>query len=70
MQLLLMLPDETDDVGVADRARARGVAVSALSPLHLTPRPERGLLLGYGRLPEPSIGNAVAALSAAIAEKV
>jgi GntR family transcriptional regulator/MocR family aminotransferase len=70
MQLLLILPDETDDVAVADRARARGVAVSALSPLHLTPRPERGLLLGYGRLLEPSIGNAVAALSAAIAENV
>lgn len=66
MQLLLTLPDEVDDVEIADAARSRGIGVSALSPLHLAPQPHRGLLLGYGRLPEPSIPEAVAALSAVI----
>jgi GntR family transcriptional regulator / MocR family aminotransferase len=65
MQLLLMLPNELDDVEIADAARSRGI--SALSPLHLTPRPDRGLLLGYGRLAEPSINEAVATLSTATA---
>jgi GntR family transcriptional regulator / MocR family aminotransferase len=63
MQLLLMLPDAAEDVAIANAARARGIGVSALSPLHLTAASQRGLLLGYGRLPEPSIPGAVAALS-------
>jgi GntR family transcriptional regulator/MocR family aminotransferase len=63
MKLLLILPDGADDVEIADAARARGIGVSALSPLHLTAGSEQGLLLGYGRLPEPSIPGAVAALS-------
>jgi hypothetical protein len=40
-----------------------GIGLSALSPLHLTADSQRGLLLRYGRLPEPSIPAAVAALS-------
>jgi GntR family transcriptional regulator/MocR family aminotransferase len=63
MQLLVLLPEGVDDAEVAEAARTRRIGVSALSPLHLTPRPERGLLLGYGRLPEPSIREAVAALA-------
>src|SRR5947209_4524154 len=43
-----------------------GCSRAALSPLHLTPGPERGLLVGYGRLPEPSIESAVAALAGAV----
>ena len=66
IQLLLMLPDNLDDVEIADAARSSGVGVSALSPLHLAPSPGRGLLLGYGRLPEPCIDAAVTALSKAI----
>ena len=50
MQLLLDLPDQVDDVTIADAAASRGINVRALSPLHLTPSRERGLLLGYGRL--------------------
>jgi GntR family transcriptional regulator/MocR family aminotransferase len=68
MQLLLQLPDQVDDVGIADAAAARRIGVRALSPLHLTPSPERGLLLGYGRLPQSRIENAVAALSSVIME--
>jgi DNA-binding transcriptional MocR family regulator len=64
MQLLLMLPDEADDVEIAAAAaRSNGIGISALSPLHLEAHTERGLLLGYGRLREPSIPEAVTALS-------
>ena len=67
MQLLLMLPDDVDDRELADAARSRRIGVSPLSLLHLTTSPNRGLLLGYGRLSEPSIEQAVAALSTVIA---
>lgn len=66
MQLLLMLPSRLDDVEIAAAARARGINISALSPAHLTPSDDRGLLLGYGRLPEPSIEKAVSNLAAGI----
>ena len=68
MQMLLELPDLIDDVAIADTAASRGVGVRALSPLHLTASPERGLLLGYGRLAENRIGDAVGALSSVITE--
>jgi GntR family transcriptional regulator/MocR family aminotransferase len=67
MQLLLRLPDETDDVDIVDAARSRGIHAAALSPLQLTGPPERGLLLGYGRLHEPSIGEAVRRLAKVVA---
>jgi GntR family transcriptional regulator / MocR family aminotransferase len=63
MQLLLMLPDEVEDVEIAAAARSNGIGISALSPLHLEAHTERGLLLGYGRLREPSIPEAVTAVS-------
>jgi GntR family transcriptional regulator / MocR family aminotransferase len=66
MQLLLELPDQADDVAIADAAASRGTGVRALSPLHLTPSRERRLLLGYGRLPESRIEAAVGALSSVI----
>jgi GntR family transcriptional regulator/MocR family aminotransferase len=68
MQLLLQLPDHVDDVAIADAAASRRIGVRALSPLHLTPSRERGLLLGYGRLPQSRIEDAVAALSSVIME--
>jgi GntR family transcriptional regulator/MocR family aminotransferase len=68
MQLLLQLPDQVDDVAIADAAASHGIGVRALSPLHLTPSRERGLLLGYGRLSESRIEAAVGALSSVIAE--
>jgi hypothetical protein len=36
--------------------------------LHLTPSRERGLLLGYGRLSESQIEDAIGALSSVITE--
>lgn len=68
MQLLLELPHRADDVAIADAAASRGIHVRALSPLHLTPSRERGLLLGYGRLVESRIDAAVGALSSVIKE--
>ena len=68
MQLLLELPDQVDDVAIADASASRGIGVRALSPLHLTPSRERGLLLGYGRLSESRIDDAVGALSSVIRE--
>jgi GntR family transcriptional regulator / MocR family aminotransferase len=62
MQLLLPLPGQTDDTALADAAAARGIGIDALSPLHLARFPDRGLLLGFGRLPDHKIPSAVDAL--------
>ncbi|HEX5148971.1 MAG TPA: PLP-dependent aminotransferase family protein [Candidatus Limnocylindrales bacterium] len=63
MHLLLALDRSVDDAAVVDAAAERGIRVRALSPLHLEPSPERGLLLGYGRLVEERIDEAVDALA-------
>jgi GntR family transcriptional regulator/MocR family aminotransferase len=68
MQLLLQLPEWVDDAEIAYAAASRGIRVGALSPLHLTPSRERGLLLGYGRLSESRVADAVAALSSVLVE--
>jgi GntR family transcriptional regulator/MocR family aminotransferase len=68
MQVLLQLPDGVDDVAIADVAASRGIAIRSLSPLHLTPNRQRGLLLGYGRLSEIKIEDAATALSAIVIE--
>ena len=68
MQLLLQLPDQVDDVAIEEAAASRGIGVRALSPLHLRANPERGLLLGYGRLSESRIEDAIGALSSVIKE--
>ena len=66
MQLLLQLPDQVDDVAIADSAASQRIGVRALSPLHLTPSHERGLLLGYGRLSQSRIEDAVGGLASVI----
>jgi GntR family transcriptional regulator/MocR family aminotransferase len=68
MQLLLPLPAGTDDVAIAQAAARHGLCLTPLSPMHLAPSPDRGLLLGFGRLAEQSIPRAVRALAAALAE--
>jgi GntR family transcriptional regulator/MocR family aminotransferase len=59
MHLLVPLPAGTDDTGIVRAAEERGIRVRALSPLHVDPRPERGLLFGYGRLVEERVDQAV-----------
>jgi GntR family transcriptional regulator/MocR family aminotransferase len=66
MHVLLALDEGADDVAIAAAAATHGIGVRALSPLHLEPASSRGLLLGYGRLPETRIEPAVAALAAVI----
>jgi GntR family transcriptional regulator/MocR family aminotransferase len=59
MHLLLALDPAVDDNALAASAAERGIRVRALSPFHLTPSPDRGLLIGYGRLIEERIDEAV-----------
>ena len=68
MQLLLPLPDRSDDTILAEAAAARGIGITALSPLHLARSPDRGLLLGFGRLPDHKIPLAVDALWSVLSE--
>lgn len=68
MQLFLELGSDIDDVVVAEAAAAHGINISPLTPLHLAPSRQRGLLAGFGRLPEHKIPAAVAALASVLAE--
>ena len=68
MQLLLPLPTGADDVAIAEAGARHGLCLTPLSPMHLAPSPEHGLLLGFGRLAEHRIPGAVRALAAALAE--
>jgi GntR family transcriptional regulator/MocR family aminotransferase len=69
MQLLLKLPAHVDDLELVEHAAHHSINISALSPLHLTPQPDRGLLLGHGRLPEPSIERAAEELATVVNPK-
>lgn len=62
MQVLLRLPDRTDDGAVATAASERGIGVSALSRCTWTRGNGPGPLLAFGRLPEHKIDAAVRAL--------
>jgi GntR family transcriptional regulator/MocR family aminotransferase len=68
MQLLLPLPGDADDAAVAEAAARHRIRLTPLSPMHLAASPERGLLLGFGRLPEHRVPGAVRALRAVLAE--
>ena len=68
MQLLLPLPGQADDTTLAEAAAAAGIGIMALSPLHLARSPDRGLLLGFGRLQEHKIAPAVDALWSVLSE--
>jgi GntR family transcriptional regulator/MocR family aminotransferase len=67
MQLLLPLPADLDDIAVAESAAQHSINISPASPHHLVPPPQRGLLLGFGRLPEHRIPGAVRALAQVLA---
>jgi len=66
LHVLLRLPDTSDDVGLAGAAADRGIGVRALSPMLLAGGDQRGLLLGYGRLPAERIDDAVVGLETII----
>jgi GntR family transcriptional regulator/MocR family aminotransferase len=66
MQLVLRLPDGVEDVAISQAAAESRINVRALSPHHLVSGPRRGLLLGFGRLNEAQIKDAVAGLKAVL----
>jgi GntR family transcriptional regulator / MocR family aminotransferase len=68
IHVLLRLPRASHDDRVAAEAAARGIGVRPLSPMHLAPSDQRGLLLGYGRLPERRIPRAVDALTSVLVD--
>jgi GntR family transcriptional regulator/MocR family aminotransferase len=67
LHVLLRLPDGVDDVAVAADAASRGIGVTPLSPMALDGRGEPGLVLGYSRLLETRVDEAVAALAVSLA---
>ena len=68
LHVLLQLPDAVDDIAVAEAAAAKGVRIEALSPMSLVTAPERGLVLGYSRLPLERIEDAVGGLAVVLRE--
>jgi GntR family transcriptional regulator / MocR family aminotransferase len=62
LHLVVRLPAGTDEQAVLDAARSRGVGLSGISEHRIRPGPP-ALLLGYGRLPEPTVEPAVRALA-------
>lgn len=62
VHLLVGLPAGTDDVALAAAARARDLAVTALSP-HYAIAPKPGLLLGFGAMPEDRLAEGVRLLA-------
>jgi GntR family transcriptional regulator / MocR family aminotransferase len=62
LHLVVRLPAGTDEQALLDAARSRGVGLSGISEHRIRPGPP-ALLLGYGRLPEPTVEPAVRALA-------
>jgi GntR family transcriptional regulator/MocR family aminotransferase len=66
LNVTLQLPAERDADRVAETAQTEGIDIRPLSYYALAPvKQEPGLVLGYGRLPPPSMSAAVTALAAA-----
>jgi GntR family transcriptional regulator/MocR family aminotransferase len=63
LHVLLRLPESVDDVAVARGAAEHGIRVEPLSPMSLIGAPDRGLVLGYSRLPGGRMDPAVARLA-------
>jgi GntR family transcriptional regulator/MocR family aminotransferase len=66
MHLVARLPRGVDDQGVVHDAAARGLRVEALSPHCIAPIDHGGLVLGYGRLHESAIPEAVCELATVV----
>lgn len=66
MHMVLRLPAGCDDVAVARSADEQRIRVPPLSSLRIKPASPGGLVLGYGRLHEDSVGPAVQVLARVI----
>jgi GntR family transcriptional regulator / MocR family aminotransferase len=70
LHLTLQLPTDCDADAVAEKARSEGVDVRSLSYYASLPtEQEPGLVIGYGRIPKPSIPGVVKALTQAIGKR-
>lgn len=65
LHVVLRLDDDVDDLAVADRAEALGVAVEPLSAYAVDDH-RRGLVVGYARLPGARADEVVRALARAV----
>jgi GntR family transcriptional regulator / MocR family aminotransferase len=63
LHLLLRLPVGASDRAIAGEAQHAGIAVTPLSVFQLAPTEAGGLVIGYGRLHEAAIDQALAALA-------
>jgi GntR family transcriptional regulator/MocR family aminotransferase len=59
MHILLWLPDGADDVQIAARAQAVGLATRPISPMYAEPPGRPGLMLGFGGFPPEQLREAV-----------
>lgn len=59
MHVVLWLPEGADDVQVAARAQAIGLAMRPISPMYAEPRGRPGLMLGFGGFPAEHLRAAV-----------
>jgi GntR family transcriptional regulator / MocR family aminotransferase len=66
MHVMLSLERGTDDRVVSRAAAAAGINVPPLSSFRIKPAEATGLVIGYGRLHEDAIGEAVTALAAIV----
>lgn len=58
LHLILSLPDSIDDVALSAELEQKKILTRPLSAYYLRPAPRRGLLLGYGCVPEEEIETA------------
>ena len=64
LHLVLGLPQQVDDAAVAQAAQRAGITTRPLSLYHLRqPATTKGLMLGYGAVPEADIGPSFARLA-------
>jgi GntR family transcriptional regulator/MocR family aminotransferase len=70
LHLVLRLPDDTDDVAIAQSVQARGVLTRPLSRYYLRGGARRGLLLGYACVKEEHIEPAFRVLKDSLAAQV
>jgi GntR family transcriptional regulator / MocR family aminotransferase len=68
IHLVAHLPPGTDEHEVVEAARARGIGLQGLGEHRMRPGPP-ALLLGYGRVAEPSIEPGVRELAAAVGSR-
>jgi len=66
MHLVVLLPQDVDDVELGRRAEAAGLAVTPLSSCYMRAPGRKGLILGYGGIDERTLESNVKKLSRAL----